>query len=79
MNIELKDVKRFLEELNQDNITFDSHFYKRIKERPINESMVRSFLSQINKQRHILAKDYQSSIKIVGLANSKKMIFNYKF
>ena len=51
--MELKDVKKFLEELNQDNITFDSHFYKRTGERPISESMVRSFLSQLNKLEQI--------------------------
>ena len=49
----LKEVKKFLEKLNQENITFDSHFYKRIVERPINESMVRSFLSQVNKLEKI--------------------------
>jgi hypothetical protein len=45
----LEDVKKFLEKINQDSISFDSHFYKRSGERPINESMIRSFLSQINK------------------------------
>ena len=53
MNLELKEVKKFLEELNQKNITFDKHFYKRTKERPIDEGMVRSFLSQINKLEKI--------------------------
>jgi len=51
--MELKEVKGFLERLNQDDITFDSHFYKRSKERPINEGIVRSFLSQINKLEKI--------------------------
>jgi len=51
--MELREVKKFLEELNQDKITFDKHFYKRIGERPINEGMVRSFLSQINKLEKI--------------------------
>ena len=51
--MKLKEVKKFLEKLNQENITFDSHFYKRIVERPINESMVRSFLSQVNKLEKI--------------------------
>ena len=51
--MELKDVKIFLGKLNQDNIIFDSHFYKRSGERPINEGMVRSFLSQINKLEKI--------------------------
>ena len=51
--MELKEVKKFLEELNHDNITFDAHFYKRVGERPINEGMVRSFLCQINKLEKI--------------------------
>lgn len=51
--MELKDVKKFLEELNQDNIIFDSHFYKRTGERPISESMARRFLSQLNKLEKI--------------------------
>ena len=51
--MELKNVRKFTEELNQDNIEFDSHFYKRIGERPINEGMVRSFLFQLNKLEKI--------------------------
>jgi len=51
--MELKEVKKFLEGLNQDNITFDPHFYKRIGERPISAGMVRSFLFQLNKLEKI--------------------------
>jgi len=51
--MKLTGVKEFLEKLNQNNIIFDSHFYKRIGERPINEGMVRSFLSQTNKLEKI--------------------------
>jgi len=51
--MELKEVKKFLEELNQNKITFDPHFYKRSRERPIGESIVRSFLSQLNKLEKI--------------------------
>lgn len=51
--MELKDVKKFLENLAQDNILFDSHFYKRSQERPVSESMIRSFLSQLNKLEKI--------------------------
>lgn len=51
--MEIKEVKRFIEELNQDNVSFDSHFYKRMSERPISEEMVRSFLFQINKLEKI--------------------------
>jgi hypothetical protein len=51
--MEIKEVKGFLERLSQDNIIFDSHFYKRSGERPINESMIRSFLSQLDKLEKI--------------------------
>ena len=51
--MELKEVKNFLEGLNEDNILFDSHFYKRSQERPIKEGMIRSFLSQLNKLEKI--------------------------
>src|SRR3989344_6676290 len=51
--MKLNELKNFLENLNQDNISFDSHFYKRTGERPISESMIRSFLSQINKLEKI--------------------------
>mgnify|MGYP001596880920 FL=1 len=51
--MELKDVKGFLEKLQQDDISFDPHFYKRSQERPVNESMVRSFLSQSNKLQKV--------------------------
>lgn len=49
----LKEVKEFLEKLSQDDVIFYPHFYKRTGERPINESMVRSFLSQTNKLEKI--------------------------
>lgn len=51
--MELTEVKRFLEKIKQNNINFDPHFYKRATERLVNESMVRSFLSQINKLEKI--------------------------
>src|SRR3989344_6093347 len=51
--MELKEVREFLEEVKQDKITFDPHFYRRVGERPINEGMVRTFLSQINKLEKI--------------------------
>jgi hypothetical protein len=51
--MELKEVKKFLEELNQDKIIFDSHFYKRSLDRPIDESMIRSFLTQLDKLEKI--------------------------
>ena len=51
--MELKEVKKFLEKLDQNNIIFDPHFYKRSRERPINESIVRSFLSKPEKLEKI--------------------------
>ena len=47
--MELKEIKSFLETLNQDNITFDSHFYKRSGDRPVNEGMIRNFLVHMDK------------------------------
>ena len=51
--MELKGVKKFLENLDQDNVVFDSHFYRRCGERPIDEGMVRSFLSKVDKLEKI--------------------------
>ena len=51
--MELNEVKKFLENLDQSKITFDHHFYKRSEERPLDEGMVRSFLGQIGKLEKI--------------------------
>ncbi|MEK6918169.1 MAG: hypothetical protein AABW51_04435 [Nanoarchaeota archaeon] len=51
--MELKEVETYLKRISQDNIEFDPHFYKKIAERPINESIVRSYLSNINKLEKI--------------------------
>lgn len=51
--MELKEVRKFLENLNQERIIFDSHFYKRSRERPINEGIIRSFLSHPEKLEKI--------------------------
>lgn len=51
--MDLHEVKAFLERLNQENIMFDAHFYKKTSERPINEGLVRSFLSNIRKLEKI--------------------------
>lgn len=51
--MELKQVKDFLKNMDQKNIRFDPHFYKRVKERPISENMVRKFLSQTDKLEKI--------------------------
>lgn len=47
--MELKEIKEFIEKLDQNNISFDSHIYKRSRERPINEGMIRNFLYKANK------------------------------
>lgn len=47
--MDLKEVRGFLEKLDQEKIIFDKHFYKRSRERPIDESIVRSFLSKPDK------------------------------
>ncbi|PIN88651.1 hypothetical protein COU61_04055, partial [Candidatus Pacearchaeota archaeon CG10_big_fil_rev_8_21_14_0_10_35_13] len=47
--MELREIKPFIERIKQEDITFDSHFYKRTQQRPISESIARSFLSQPNK------------------------------
>ena len=51
--MELDNVKNFLERLNQEDVLFDSHFYRRTSERPINEGMIRSFLSQTHKLERV--------------------------
>jgi len=83
--MELRDIKRFLEKLNQDNIIFDPHIYKRSSERPITESMIRSFLSQLNKLEKIeqgkegrfklwfkMSRKY-SLVLIIEIINSKDL------
>jgi hypothetical protein len=47
--MQLKEVKSFLERLNQKDISFDIHFYRRVRERPVSESMARSFLVRLDK------------------------------
>ena len=39
-------VKKFLEELKDDNIRFKEHFYEKTKERPISEGMVREYVKK---------------------------------
>lgn len=39
-------VKKFLENINQDNILFKKHFYDKVKERPITEELVREHLKK---------------------------------
>ena len=42
-------VKKFLEEVKDENIHFKKHFYDKIKERPISESLVKSSLKKTDK------------------------------
>jgi hypothetical protein len=51
--MKLNDVRSFLLKLKQKDIIFDPHFYTRLRDRPINEGIVRSFLSQIDKLEKI--------------------------
>ena len=51
--MELNEIREFLKKLSQDKIKFDSHFYKRSSDRPINESMIRSYFNQIDKLERI--------------------------
>ena len=51
--MDIHDLREYLSDINQNDISFDPHFYKRAKRRPINEGMIRSFLSQINKLEKI--------------------------
>lgn len=60
----LNEIKKFLEKLNQEDIIFDPHFYKRLGERPIDEGMVRSFLSQINKLKKIEQGNEENRFKL---------------
>lgn len=69
--MELKEVKGFLEQLNQDNIAFDSHFYKRSLERPVNEGMVRCFLSKTNKLYKIEKGKEENRFKLWFKMSSK--------
>lgn len=47
--MDLNELKEFLENLKQDEISFDPHFYKRVTERPVNEGIVRSYFSSFEK------------------------------
>lgn len=62
--MELKEVKKFLEKINNDNISFDSHFYKRSRERPLNESFVRSFLFKLKRLERIEKDNEKNRFKL---------------
>jgi hypothetical protein len=69
--MELKEVKKFLEKLNLSEVKFDPHFYKRIRERPIDENIVRSFLSQPNKLERIEQGKGENRFKLWFKMSSK--------
>jgi len=60
----LGDVRNFLENLNQEDIVFDVHFYKRSRERPINEGMVREFLKNLKKLEKIEQEKTEDRFKL---------------
>jgi hypothetical protein len=69
--MELKEIKDFLKSIGSQDISFDSHFYKRSKERPINEGMVRSFLSQLDKLEKIELGKGENRFKLWFKMSSK--------
>jgi hypothetical protein len=44
--MEIENIRIFLKKLDNREIEFDKHFYKRAGERPINEGLIRSFLAR---------------------------------
>ena len=51
--MKLNEFREFLQNLDQNKITFDLHFYKRSAKRPVDESLVRSFLSRLDRLEEI--------------------------
>lgn len=49
MTKSLDKVKKFLEELKEEDIKFKLHFYERVLERPISESLVKKHLKKTDK------------------------------
>ena len=62
--MELKEIRLFLDKLKQDDVSFDSHFYKRTRERPIHERIVRSFLFHLNKLEKIEKAKEENRFKL---------------
>ena len=62
--MELGEIKDFLKKLNQDDIIFDSHFYKRTSERPIGEGMARNFLSKVDRLEKVEKGKGQNRFKL---------------
>lgn len=42
-------VKKFLEELKEENIKFKLHFYERVLDRPISEDFVKEYLKKTDR------------------------------
>ena len=42
-------VKKFLDELKDENIHFKKHFYDKVRERPISESLVKEYLKRTDR------------------------------
>jgi len=53
-------VKKFLEQLKDEDIIFKEHFYKKIKDRPIDEDLVREYLRKTERLQNV---EKQSSKK----------------
>ena|SRR3989344_546488 len=45
----LEKVKKFLEGMKDENIHFRTHFYDKVKERPISAGLVRNYLKKTDK------------------------------
>ena len=69
--MEINEVKKYIEQLDQKRISFDSHFYKRSGERPINEGMIRNFLSQPNKLEKVERGKDENRFKLWFKMSSK--------
>src|SRR3989338_8876081 len=46
---QFEKVKKFLEELKQENIKFKKHFYDKVKERPISEAIIREYIKKTDR------------------------------
>jgi hypothetical protein len=69
--MELREVKNYLENLNQEDIIIDPHFYKRCKERPVSEGLIRSFLFKLDKLERIEIGKGENRFKLWFRMSSK--------
>lgn len=42
----IEKIKKFLEEIDDENIKFKKHFYDRIMDRPISEELIRKYIKK---------------------------------